>query len=195
MRRGGTCLGLPVAATGTNLSPALAETVRLLTALDHRRIVLICPSRWRLPTLSKSAADFHAALIAHGIAASDYNLPSWEETADGLERRLESLFRFTPPTALILVEPLHCVTTLLFLARRGIQVPQDLSLVCVVTDPMLAWHRPALAVFVRPLQEHVHRVARWVDAVACGSPDHEQKIFFGTLDPGGSIGPAKKTGR
>jgi LacI family transcriptional regulator len=189
---GGRSRGLPLASSTTDASSSMREIVRIFAEHGHRRIVLVCPYSWRQPTMGPAATAFLNALETCGIAVSDYNVPQWDESAEGLERQLESLFRVTPPTALLLIEPLHCVAVLAFLAHRGIQVPRDLSLVCLVPDPVFAWRRPPLAQFIMPLQEHLHRIARWVDAVACGTTDIEQKQFIPTFDAGGTIAVARK---
>ena len=189
---GGRGRGLPIASSYTDASVVLAEAVSTLVGHGHRRIVLICSSVWRQPTPGPAATGYLVALKQHGISVADYNLPPWDESAAGLERLLESLFRITPPTALLLAEPTYCVATLAFLARRGIQVPRDVSLVNLVPDPVFAWRRPPLAQVTLPLQEHVHRIARWVDAIACGTIDLEQKSCIPTFDPGGTIATARK---
>ncbi|MES2660959.1 MAG: substrate-binding domain-containing protein [Verrucomicrobiota bacterium] len=192
---GGRAKGLPLASSTTDAGNSMGEIIRNFAGHGHRRIVLICPFSWRRPTLGPAVTAFLAALETSGISVSDYNVPHWDESAEGLERLLESLFRVTPPTALLLIEPLHCAAVLGFLAQRGIQVPRDLSLACLVPDPVFAWRRPPLAQFIMPLQEHVHRIARWVDAVSCGMIDLEQKSFIPTFDPGGTIAAARKSGR
>ena len=37
----------------------------------------------------------------HGIRTGRYNLPDWPGNPDGLCQKLDSMFRHTPPTALI----------------------------------------------------------------------------------------------
>lgn len=189
---GGRYHGLPIAGSSTNGEAQLDEAVRVLAELGHRRIVLICPSSWRQPTPGPAVTSYLAALNAHGISATDYNLPQWDETANGLEALLKSLFRLTPPTALLLADPIYCVASLAFLAVRGIQVPRDLSLVSLSSDPIFAWRRPALTHFIREPQKHVNRIARWVGAVACGTPDLKQESHILDFDPGGTIAVARK---
>ncbi len=191
---GGRCAGLPIASCSLASSVTLGEAVRVLAGHGHRRIVFLSPPSWRQPTHGPSVTAFFAALQSLGITATDYHLPQWEESADGLAQLLEALFRITPPTALILVEPAACVATLAFLAQRGIHVPRDLSLICLVYDPVFAWRRPAIAHFKWEPHKLIHRVARWVDAVACGTADYEQKNYTPTFDPGGTIAAARKTG-
>jgi len=191
---GGRCAGLPIASSTLEASVTLSKSVRVLDGHGHRRIVFLSPSSWRQPTHGPPVIAFIAALETLGITATDYHLPQWEESAVGLERVLESLFRITPPTALILVEPSTCVASLAFLAQRGIHVPRDLSLVCLVYDPVFAWRRPAITHFNWEPQKLIHRVARWVDAVACGTADYEQKSYTPTFNPGGTIAAARKIG-
>jgi hypothetical protein len=50
-------------------------------------------------------------------------LPDWEESPEGFERCLDSLFGSTPPTALILDEPFLFNAVFHYLAQRGLRVP------------------------------------------------------------------------
>jgi len=189
---GGRCIGVPIASVGTNTTHALSEALRELTTLGHRRIVLISPQNWRKPVPGRIAQVFASELAKCGISTDEYNLPDWEETPEGLQTLLNSLFHITPPTAIIVVEPSHAVATLAFFGQRGIRVGRDVSLVCMLSDPAFSWRRPPMTHFEGNTEPLVRRVVRWVEAVARGCPDREQKDFPVEFIRGGTIGPVRK---
>lgn len=163
----------PLAGTGLDKVPAFRAATRQLVALGHRRIVLIVDEARRKPRPGISARAFLEELSADGISTGDYNLPEWEASPAGLERLLERLFLHTPPTALIIDEVARYIAALDFFARRGIKVPQQVSLVSTDDDPVLAWCHPGIAHMRWDSRPIVRRVLRWVDAVRKGKPDRE----------------------
>jgi DNA-binding LacI/PurR family transcriptional regulator len=74
----------------------------MLIGLGHRRIVSLARPRRRLPAPGTCEQAFLDDLAAHGIFQSPYHLPDWQEPIDAFHGRLESLFQFTQPTAMII---------------------------------------------------------------------------------------------
>ena len=89
------------------MTSAIESAASHLLRLGHRRIVWICSAYNRKPTLGASARAFANALAASGIIADDYHLPDFQNSPQGLEELLRKLFHMTPPTALMLADPLH----------------------------------------------------------------------------------------
>ena len=98
---GGRFHDLPVACSATRIAPALESVVNALVDQGHRRIVLLAPTFLRKPTPIPSIGRYLSLLEERGIAATDYHLPHFDDTAEGLENCLDGLFRITPPTALM----------------------------------------------------------------------------------------------
>lgn len=186
----GRSIGLPLASTGPDKMPTVVTATRQLIALGHRRIVLITRSPRRKPTLGSIERAFLAELAANDILTGDYNLPDWEETPKGYSDLLASLFRTTPPTALIIEETPRVIAALQFLARHHIDVPEHVSLVSADYDESLGWCHPTIAHMRWDITPVVRRVARWVSAVARGRGDRERITYPAEFVPGGSIGPA-----
>ena len=184
--------GLPLARTGPDKTPALIAATRWLIGHGHRRIVLITRSPRRKPTLGSAERAFLAELSLHGIPTGDYNLPDWDETPEGFAALLTTLFRHTPPTALIIEETARFIAATQFLARCHIEVPTQVSLVSTDYDPSLAWCHPAVAHIRWSPAPIVRRVVRWVAAVRRGHADRKTLNFPSEFVPGGSIGPARK---
>jgi DNA-binding LacI/PurR family transcriptional regulator len=188
---GGGFSGLPVASSASQIDAAIRDSVRALHALGHRRIVAISPDSWRLPFPSLTGTAFLTALEECGHSPTSYHMPAWEQTPEGLERLLESLFLITPPTALIFVNPAPYVAALEFFGRKGIRVPRDVSIVSMTTGQMFSMLSRRPAHFKWPIDEHVRRVNRWVRCVAKGGTDVQQVTFPATFEPGETIAEAK----
>lgn len=183
--------GLPLPGAGPDKPPAMAAATRALIQLGHRRIVLLARTSRRLPEPGASERAFLGELAAAGISPDAYHLPDWEVSVRGFQGRLESLFRLTPPTALIIQEAMFYVAALQFCANRGLRVPQDVSLVCTDADPTFLWCQPSVAHIRWDSRPLVRRIVRWAANVSGGIKDLRQTLTRAEFVPGGTIGPAK----
>jgi DNA-binding LacI/PurR family transcriptional regulator len=181
---------LPVAGGAPDKTAAYTAAVRMLAAHGHRRIVLLSRPQQRLPKPSLSVRTYLNALAAEGIATNDYHCPPWENTREGFQRCLESLFSLSPPSALVVQESFLFGAVQQFLVARGIRVPQDVSLVCTDHDPSFVWRIPTVAHIHWDSGPLVRRVVRWADHIAVGKDDRRQLLSKAEFVPGGTIGPA-----
>ncbi|GEP41822.1 substrate-binding domain-containing protein [Brevifollis gellanilyticus] len=188
---GGRPLDLPIARSRTILVEAMNQCVDALIGLGHRRMVLIAPQLWRQPTPNHTAEALLSRLALHGIPSSEYNLPAWNETPEGLETLLKALFFATPPTALLLAEPIYCSAVRAWLGEHGLHVPRDVSLVNLLPDPVFQMHLPVYTGFNWPESVHIHRIQRWLGSLLSGEPDLEDYVAYATFHPGGTIGPTR----
>lgn len=167
---------LAIAGFGPDKAPAINAATGRLIELGHRRIVLLVRRARRKPVPSLSVLAFLDSLKSAGIRAGDYNLPDWAESKAGFKECLEALFSVTPPTALIVDEVPWFIATLHFLARRGLRVPGDVSLVCTDDDPALACCEPSIACIKWDIRPLVRRVVNWAGNVSHGKPDLRQSL-------------------
>lgn len=182
--------GLPIAGAGPDKAGAYAAATRALLTMGHQRIVLLTHALRRLPEPGTCERAFLAELGAAGIAPGDYHLPDWNEGVDGFHERLASLFKLTPPTALIVdTVPLFAAAQQ-FVARRGLRVPEDVSLVCTDEPKPLAWQRPSVSHIRWDNRPVVRAVVTWAANVSRGRQDLRQTLVAGEFVPGGTIGPA-----
>jgi DNA-binding LacI/PurR family transcriptional regulator len=184
--------GLALARTGPDKAAAFQDAARQLIALGHRRIVLITLAGRRKPIHGNIERLFLEEMRSHGIETGPYNFPDWDETPEGLNALLESLFRTTPPTALLIDETPKFIAVMQFLARHHIDVPGQVSLISPDFDKELSWCYPSIAHMEWDNAHIVRRVVRWVAAVKKGNPDRETINVPTTFVIGDSIGPAKK---
>ena len=145
----------------------------------------------RVPDPGQSENAFLNELESNGIPPSSYNLPDWTESVDGLHSRLESLFRVTPPTALIVDEAPVFAAVQQFLAQRKILVPQDISVVCTDADATFAWCKTSVAHIRWDSKPLVSRIVRWAANVSRGKKDLRQTVTPAKFVTGGTMGPAK----
>ena len=184
--------GLPMAGVGPDKVATYAEAVGALVGLGHRRIVLLARKMGRVPDPGEAEQAFLNELDANGIPPGPYHLPDWNETIDGFNDRLESLFRTTPPTALILDEAPLFAATQQFLAKRKILIPEDISLICTDSDATFAWCKPSIAHIKWESQPLISKITRWAARVGRGKKDIKQTLVPSKFFTGGTIGPAKK---
>jgi DNA-binding LacI/PurR family transcriptional regulator len=169
---GGRYSEVPLGRVAMDLTHGFLEAVRALKKLGHRRIVVAVPRVWRQPVPGRLVT---AVLEEIGGGAPEYHVPDWEPGARGFNDLLESLFRVTPPTAMLVIEPAEAVAVISFLAQRGLRVPRDLSLVCRHRDASLDLCRPEIAHLSSNEDHLVRHIARWVNAAARGTP-HQRRI-------------------
>jgi DNA-binding LacI/PurR family transcriptional regulator/biotin operon repressor len=183
--------GLRLPGVGPDKAPAMAAATRALIRCGHRRIVLLARTGRRLPKPGASERAFLSELAAAGISPGSYHLPDWEVSIKGFHARLESLFRLTPPTALVIQEAAFYVAALQFCANRGLRVPEDVSLVCTDADPNFGWCQPSVAHIRWDTGPVIRRVVGWAANVGKGKADLRQTLTKAEFVEGGTIGPAK----
>jgi DNA-binding LacI/PurR family transcriptional regulator len=188
---GGHHADLPIPKIGVNLAGGVAHAVRRLTAMGHRRIVFIAPAIWRRPEPGRSVKAFVRAMEEVGIRTSEFNLPEWEESREGLALLLDSLFRVTPPTALIAIAPHASAGMLGWLLAHGLRVPQDVSVVARSMVPGVEWCVPGVDVATMESDDSAfwRRVRKWVADVAEDRIHREEIAFDIKLVEGNSMGP------
>lgn len=182
--------GLPIASVGPDKVPAMVVAARQLAMMGHRRIVLVAHRERRLPEPGRAERAFLEELRSHGLPVGAFNLPDWEETREGFHELLQSLFKFTPPTALIIDEAPLFAAAQQFLAGCGIRVPQQVSLICTDADPTFEWCLPTIAHIRWESAPVVRRIVRWAAAVSRGRKDLTQTLTSAEFISGGTIGPA-----
>ncbi len=186
----GNQIGLPIAGTAT-MAP-LSITINRLLELGHKRIVMLVREERRKPTLSKMEQNYLKLLKVNGISVGSYNLPDWGDTKIELIRELDSLFRLTPPTALLLSEPNLYICAERYLASRGILAPRDVSLFCNEPEPIFDWCEPPVSHFSWDQEKVLRRLVRWIDNTARGKEDLRQVHIESKFVEGGTIGPARR---
>lgn len=181
--------GVNIAGTGPDKMAALQSTVRRLLQLGHRRIVMLAREERRKPSPGLMERAFLDELEAFGIATGPYNLPDWEDSQEALYGRLDSLFRHTPPTALIIGEVPLFLAVERHLARLGFLAPKDVSLICLDPSSSMKWFQPMVTHINWDSEPMIRRIVRWANNVARGKNDRRQSFTNAEFMEGGTIGP------
>ena len=94
--------------------------------------------------------------------------------------------------ALLVDEAPFFVDTQQFLTRRGVRVPEDVSLVCTDADPAFEWCWPTVAHIRWDNRPVVRRILNWASNVSRGKKDKRQTVTAAEFVSGGTIGPARE---
>lgn len=181
--------GVPMASLATLKSPAVAQALRRLVALGHRRIVMLAREERRKPTPGLLERRFLEELERLGICTGAYNLPDWENNQRGFHQCLDSLFRHTPPSALFISEPAIFFAMQQYLAGKRLAVPRDVSLIVLDDHPAFEWFEPEVSHIRNDTRRWVPRVVRWAENVAHGREDQRETLIRAKFVEGGMIGP------
>lgn len=182
--------GIPMASVANLKSPVLAEALRRLVDLGHRRIVLLTREERRKPVPGLMERRFLEELERLGVPVGAYNLPDWEDDKGSFQRCLEEVFRHTPPTALILSEPVFFFATQQFLTRRRLSVPEDVSMLALDDHPAFRWFVPEVSRIQTDARRWVERVVEWADHVASGREDRRETLIRSKFVQGETIAAA-----
>lgn len=184
---------ISIAGSGPDKAPAMRAGIRRLVALGHRRIVMLTREGRRKPSPGLYEREFLKELSIQGILTGSYNLPDWKNNMEDFYRCLDSLFRHTPPTALLIDEMPLFIAAQQHLAQRGILAPRDVSLICADPDPAFAWCQPSVAHINWDPKPAIRRIIRWADNVARGKDDRRHSFSKSKFVDGGTIGPVPES--
>jgi DNA-binding LacI/PurR family transcriptional regulator len=170
-------------------TPVISTLIEKLVGLGHRRIVLLTREERRKPMLGQFERTFLDELEKHGIKTGKFNIPDWEDTPEGLENVIRSLFRITPPTAVLVGDSTLFHAIQLHLASKGVFAPRDVSLFCNDFELSFRWTRPEISHIWWDHRPIVRRIANWAKNVAHGKEDTRKSFIKAHLREGGTIGP------
>lgn len=181
--------GLPIAGVGPKKEEAYAELARHLIQLGHKRIVLVSRPERRNPAPGLPERCFLEELDRNGIKTGNFNLPDWDGTSKHLPILMDTMFRYTPPTALIMDEVSSFLAVQSHLARNGILAPQHVSLICGDYDPYLEFMEPSIAHIECATEPWARAVSNWANLVARGRNPRRQLLTKFNLFLDGTVGP------
>lgn len=161
---------------------AIESSIRSLTRMGHKRIVLVIPPSHNVAT-SRVRSTFLEALHKAGIVAGPYHVPTFGYDRDGFEKLLKSLFKLTPPTAMIVADARQVVAIHSFLSSRGLS-SKELALIVMHPEWPLDWMKPRPGYFKIAYDEYVTRAIQWTDACARGHTDHTHTPIEAKFVPG-----------
>lgn len=192
---GGAFRDIAIPAFSATWSRAIPDATARLVALGHTRIVMIAPEAWREKNPNHSGTlAFRKSMAAAGITVGNYHLPQWLETPEGLVELLDGLFRITPPTAILCMDNNSPHGVLNWLARRGLNIPGDISIITRAQGVQANWASPGvrLAYFDSNEASDIRAIRRWTSDALAGRARNERIEVHLHFVPGESLAPAKR---
>lgn len=161
-----------------------------LLRFGHRRIGLLLPSSM-VAENTPSERGFREAFENHPDA-----LPltfQHDGTVPGLRHGLDLAFQSrTPPTALLVGQSRHAATAAGDLLRRGLRIPEDVSLISRDYDPFLECMVPPITSYRYSWSAVAKRIARLVTGFAqCGAFPRRPVVVIPSRCEGESVGPPR----
>lgn len=159
----------------------------------HRRVAFLTQLSQRGGDLD-SEAGFNDAVHRSSRPDVESTVMHHDGTVDSVWRMLGRLFDApSPPTALLVAKPVFYLTTVAFLAERGLRVGRDVSLVCRDHDTFLSYLKPTPAGYSFSPKTYAKRVVPLVLAHVRNQKikQTDQRIEPDFI-PGLSLGPPPK---
>ncbi|MEV8316836.1 LacI family DNA-binding transcriptional regulator [Streptomyces sp. NPDC059900] len=163
----------------TNWAGGMAATEHLLS-LGHRRIGFVAgPPRL---LCSRARLDgYRAALESAGVPVDDALIVQGDfYHASGFAGAGELLGLAEPPTALFAASDQMALGAIEALRRRGLRVPEDLSVVGFDDLPEVSWSAPPLTTVRQPLSDMGKLAARTVLRLALGEEPASPRVELAT---------------
>jgi LacI family transcriptional regulator len=182
-----------VDAVGVQNTDAVRQATAHLMALGHKRILVVA-SMLTLCNVRERVAGARAAFAAKSKTAA----PEVIEAGAQLEKAAEIVFarlaRMPIPTAIVALTNTTTLAALLALSRRGLAVPQDMSLVGFDDDDWMQVVRPAITAVRQPMADLARvawsrlgaRLAGDASAASCTRLPCSLELRGSTAAPAGS---------
>lgn len=181
---------LSLASMTISKAPVISVLVQKLSAMGHKRIILLVREERRKPQLGSLEQFFLNELEANGIQTGSYNIPNWEDSPEGLQKVIDALLEHTPPTAMIIGDASLFHATQMHLARRGILAPDHISMICNDSEHSFIWNLPKIAHIQWNYGPIIRRITQWANNTAQGKEDLKVSHVKASLFEGDTIGPA-----
>ncbi len=168
---------------------AVAEAVRYLVALGHRRIARVAGLPDLLHTQTRTRA-FNEICASLGLESA-ITTPSDYTGEEGGRATRRLLINAERPTAIIYDNDVMAVAGLAVAQEMGLTVPGDLSIVAWDDSPLCSLVHPPLTALSRDISEYGAHAARQLLAAIAG--DRVGNVEAGTahLTPRGSTAPPR----
>ncbi len=160
----------------------------LLLGKGHRRIALVVPNSGVAGDLA-SERGFTEAVSQSPHPDARAFLVRHNGTARSITTKLDSLFNSaSPPTALLVAKPQHVFIVIIYLLKRGLSVPDTVSLIARDQDHIFEKVSPPIAHYSYRGNGLVHRLSRlMLQMVNHGSLPVEHNLVLPELAAGGTV--------
>jgi len=161
----------------------------MICRYQHRHVALVLRDR-PLPGDVACREGLSAYLLRVEGRSSLTVLTAGSNALD-LQSKLEHLLSRQPrPTVIVTSEPEHTQTLLMFLSRRGLSIPRDMSVVSTDSHPLFEMGFPELTRYRRPSESQLLRTIRMVQNLLAGqSAPAKPLLITPTFVPGKTLAP------
>jgi DNA-binding LacI/PurR family transcriptional regulator len=172
----------------TSYSPLLIRAFQQAREAGHHRISAIM---WNPEILFYESL---ATKLENSLAGEEYsfsrryNLPLFHgETAVDYQAKLKNLFRYTPPSCIILWDLSHYLAASSFFLREGLRIPDDISVILLSQNPLFCNIVPSVAHFALNPYDVANQIFHTLQKQMDGLESHEQTNLIPTWIPGDSL--------
>lgn len=160
----------------------------VLLRLGHRRIAFVNERSNRVGD-SESEAGFTEGMLQSQDEQTEPVIGFHNGTISQVCRLVDRLLASArPPTAFFVVQPLNYLTIATHLARRGLRIPEDISMMCRDDDGFMEHLCPAPARYACRAPHYARKLLGPVLTIASGSPLSQRVIrLFPDYIEGGSL--------
>ena len=166
------------------------HAVGLCLARSHRRLVLVNPELGAAGDL-ESEEGFREGVAQHLREDVDANVVRHRGTVEDVCSAMAALFEGrAPPTALLVSRAVNVLTVMGYLMRRGLRLPEDVSVISRDHEPFLEAMLPSVARYVVSPESMAHRISAAVlEMVQTGLVSAANYLIMPQFTPGDTLGP------
>ena len=137
-------------------------------------------------------AEAEAGLREGADKADELTILRLSEDPTAITRTVDAALQCRKVTALVVMRPLQALTIMGHLARKGVRVPQDLSLLVLDDNPTLRHVIPRPARYIKDAGRFSTLLRRAVEAAIDGREQHRPVArLMHELEPGETLGPPR----
>jgi len=173
-----TLPGLPFGLVAMDNALGITLAVKHLIGLGHRRIGFVSWHPRSLSNRQERLQGYADALAEEGIGL-DPGLIRFAEDgwSDGVDRTLELLVGSDPPTAILSASSMLNLQVLAAIKRRGLRVPEDISVVGYDDSPWDPLLDPPLTTVATPARQlGIAAVERLMATIDAGTEGHADEL-------------------
>ncbi|MBL9216065.1 MAG: substrate-binding domain-containing protein [Opitutaceae bacterium] len=193
----GSCSpGIALPNLDTDYATVCRHAVGALLRHGHRRAAFLTEHGPRGGDLA-SETGFAEAVQRARRPDIHYRIARHQGTVEDVWRTLGRLYDGpSPPTALLIAKPAFYLTAVAFLAKRRLQVGQDVSLLCRDYDFFLSYLEPRPACYQLRPKSYARRLCSLVLTLARNQAvTHPHQRFAPEFVPGASLAPPTEPGK